>query len=361
MIDVVELTRELVRLDTAGAGEEHAALLVGAILESAGARLEYDTFAPGRSTLVAHAGDTSDSPLVLSGHLDTVPADPALWVHGPLSADIANGRLYGRGSSDMKSGVAALVTALVRHLKRGVPARGVMLILSAAEETGCEGVQHLVDHLSLPGGGPMLIAEPTSNRVTTGHKGAFWLRASATGVSAHGSRPDLGVSAITPLARLAVRLAEEVLPGVHPVMGGTTANVGTFSGGIQTNLVPDTASMTIDIRLVPGISSAEILAHVQALAGPEVALQVLLDRAPVYSEPHAPLAALAREIAGTEPRSPLSYFTDASVLSEALGCTETVFLGPGNPDAAHTTNESCPIERIERAAEMYEEILARFV
>lgn len=360
MTDVVELTRTLIALDTAGGGEERAARLLGGILEAAGARVAYDLFAPGRATLVAQAGDTSDAPLVLSGHLDTVPADADAWSSAPLAAQVVDGRIVGRGASDMKSGVAALVVALVRHLRRGALPCGVLLVLSAAEETGCEGVQHVVEHMALPDGGPLLVAEPTSNRVATGHKGALWLRVSATGVAVHGSRPDLGTSAITPLARLAVALADAGLPGTHPVMGPVTVNVGTFSGGAQINLVPDSASMTLDIRLVPGVTSAGTIAHVRTLAGADVRVETILDRAPVFSPPDAPFASLVTEVASADTHPPLTYFTDASVLAETLGSAETVFLGPGDAGAAHTVEESCPVERIERATAMYEEILARW-
>ncbi len=359
MIDVIALTRTLIAMDTAGAGEERAARLIGELLETGGARTEYDLFAPGRATLVAHSGDTRDAPLVLSGHLDCVPADANDWSSDPLSAELIDGRIVGRGASDMKSGVAALVGAFEQHLRRGTSGRGVVLVLSAAEESGCEGVEHLVEHVALPGGGPLLVGEPTGNRVATGHKGALWLRASARGIAAHGSRPDLGTSAITPLARLAVALADAGLPGAHPVMGPVTVNLGTFSGGVQTNLVPDSASVTLDIRLVPGVTSADTIAHVRALAGPDVIIEIILNRAPVYSPPDAPFASLVTRIAGAE-RPPLTYFTDASVLSEALGSTETVFLGPGDAEACHTVNESCPVESIERAAAMYDEILAHW-
>lgn len=358
MTDAVDLTKTLIALDTAGAGEEVAAHLLGDMLAAAGARVEYDRFAPGRASLVAHVGDTGDGPLVLSGHLDTVPADADTWSRDPLNPQVADGTLFGRGASDMKSGVAALVVALERHLRQGSLPRGVLLVLSAAEETGCEGVQHLVNHRSLPRGGPLLVAEPTGNRVATGHKGALWLRATATGVAAHGSRPDLGRSAITSLARLAVSLADSGIPGTHPVMGATTVNVGTFTCDGQTNLVPDSAEATLDIRLVPGATSEASLAYVRALAGLHVRVEVILDRAPVYSPPDAPFASLVTAIAGGQTRPPLTYFTDASILAEALGCGETVFLGPGDAESAHTVDESCPVDRIRDAASMYEQVLS---
>jgi succinyl-diaminopimelate desuccinylase len=358
VIDAVDLTRALIALDTAGGGEDRAARLLAAPLEAAGARVSYDVFAAGRSTLVAHIGDTSHAPLILSGHLDTVPAAPAGWSDSPLAGRLIDGRVFGRGAADMKSGVAALVVAVLRCLDRGDICGGVMLILTAAEESGCEGAAHLVAGTPLPTGGRLLVAEPTSNRVATAHKGALWLRLDSTGIAAHGSRPDLGRNAITPLARVAVALADAGLAGVHPVMGPVTVNVGTLNGGVQPNLVPDAASMTLDIRLVPGVSAAETIQRVLALAGPGVEVSVMLNRSPVFSPPEGRFATLVQSIADSEPHPPLGYFTDASMLAEAMGCTETVFFGPGDAMAAHTVNESCPVERIYRAAEVYEAVIA---
>lgn len=360
MIDPLDLASTLISLDTAGHGEEAAARFLGEMLRSAGARVDYDVFAPGRSTLVAHVGDTAHRPLVLSGHLDTVPADPSAWSHDPFSPRVEDGRLIGRGAADMKAGVAALVVAVLRCLTRTSTPPGILLVLSAAEESGCQGVAHLVEHMELPTGGPLLVAEPTGNRVATGHKGALWLRLDATGVAAHGSRPDLGVNAITALARTAVALSDAGLPGSHPVMGPVTANVGTLSGGVQTNLVPDSASMTVDIRLVPGVTAAETIAHVQSLSAPDVTVTVLLDRAAVYSDPHAPFAALVSRVAATAPHAPLTYFTDASILAETMGCAETVFLGPGEAEAAHTVEESCAVDAIYRATQIYDDVITAY-
>ena len=207
------------------------------------------------------------------------------------------------------------------------------------------------------------MAEPTANRLATGHKGVFWLRVSATGRSAHGSRPDLGVSAITPLARLATTLADSGLPGTHPVMGPVTVNVGTFAGGTKINLVPDAATMTLDIRMVPGVTSAEILAHLRKIGGAELHIEVIDDLAPVYSEPDGPFVRLVADALGApgeqaEMREPLTYFTDAAILAGALRCSEVVLLGPGDPGAAHTTDERCEVSQILTAAAVYEQVFA---
>src|SRR5262249_12386324 len=150
-------------------------------------------------------------------------------------------RLYGRGSSDMKSGVAAFVIAaqhLAKHL-RASP--GVVLVIAAGEETGCDGSRHLVAvNGALGEAGAIVIAEPTGNYPLVGHKGALWLHARATGVTAHGSMPDRGVNAIYKAARAVAKLERFAFAGKpHPVLGSPTLNVGTINGGFNINSVPD--------------------------------------------------------------------------------------------------------------------------
>ncbi len=362
MNDAVALAQRLVRLDTAGGGERAAAEVCAEALEGSGASVEIVGMAEGRAHLLASVGDTTQAPLVLCGHLDTVPFGDLPWTHEALSGDISDGMLHGRGSVDMKGGVAALVTAVARHAALRPDGPGVLLVLTAGEETGCSGARHLVATRQLPRGGPLLIAEPTGLRVAHGHKGVLWLVASARGRAAHGSRPDLGVNAIVPLARFVSELTRRGLPGSHPEMGGVTVNVGTFHGGTKINLVPDTASAEIDIRLVAGVDSRFALEQVTALAGDDIGLHVIEDLPAVYSSAHGPFAshvsARCEAMRGTcEHRPPLSYFTDASVLVGELQASEVVLLGPGDADGAHTLDERCPAAQIEAAAELYEDIL----
>jgi succinyl-diaminopimelate desuccinylase len=331
-------------------------------LEGSGANVEIVTMAPGRAHLIASAGDITHAPLILSGHLDTVPFDGTPWMRGALSGDIGDGMLHGRGAVDMKGGAAALVTALARHATRGSDGPGVLLVLTAGEESGCSGARHLVATRQLPRGRPLLIAEPTNLHIAHGHKGVLWLVATTRGRAAHGSRPDLGRNAIVPLARFVSELTERGLSGSHPEMGDVTVNVGTFHGGTKVNLVPDAASAEIDIRLVAGVDARSLLEQVTTLAGDDIHLEVAEDLPAIYSPAYGPFAshvsARCEEVAGASThRSPLSYFTDASVFAGALESSEVLFLGPGDPDQAHTVDEHSPVSQIEAAADLYEDIL----
>ena len=362
MSSAVDLTRDLVRIDTRGGGELAAAQLIARRLEAAGMQVLIDTFDGDRANLVATTRTGAEQALLLSGHLDTVPAGDAVWSDDPLGGTCRGGRIYGRGASDMKSGIAAMVVALERHLRGCSTSPAIGLALTAGEETGCVGARRLVDRGMLPTARALLVAEPTANRLTPGHKGALWLRLAARGRAAHGSMPDLGVNAITPLARVAVSLHDQVLPGDHPVMGRVTASVGTFSGGTRTNLVPDSAVMTVDVRLVPGVTADAIRAHIAAVAGEAVMIEAILEMPAVYTPPGDPFAirvaaALAAGCTDARASAPAPYFTDASVLAPALDDPSVVLLGPGDPGQAHATDESCAVERIDQAVEIYTMLL----
>ena len=205
-------------------------------------------------------------PLCFTGHVDVVPLGAAPWKKDPFAGETDAGRLYGRGSSDMKSGVAAFVTAAVRlapHLERTA---GLALVITAGEETGCEGAFHLQRDGVLGRAGALVVAEPTSNYPFVGHKGALWLRAKTRGVTAHGSMPERGDNAVYKAARAVSELAAfRFANPPHPLMGQATLNVGTIQGGLNINSVPDQAVIGVDIRTVPTLNHHELLA---ALAAP---------------------------------------------------------------------------------------------
>jgi succinyl-diaminopimelate desuccinylase len=145
-------------------------------------------------------------------------------------------------------------------------------------------------------------------------------------------------------------------------MGDVTVNVGTFIGGTQINLVPDVAKAEIDVRFVPGIEPSALRDQIARIAGKAVAVEIMDTLPPVYTAPGGPLYSMlvsaVREVIGTvSVRQPLTYFTDASILSSSLRAPETLFFGPGDPDSAHVVDESCPIAEIEAAELVYERLL----
>jgi succinyl-diaminopimelate desuccinylase len=351
---VVDLASELIATPSVSGDERSAADLVAGWLGEVGFAVRRLPVGDGRVDLLAEWGGGSD--LVLCGHLDTVP----LWEHGargPLDPVVRDGRLRGRGSSDMKGAVAAMCSAAARHAAehRG----GATLLFTVGEEVGCDGAAALLDTGVLTPRSILVVGESTANAVRFGHKGAVWLEIEATGRAAHGSRPDLGENAVTTLAAFVARLERDSDPLVHPFLGSPTASVGTFRGGEQTNLVPDHAVATIDVRTVPGYDAAVIEAQVETV--PALSSRRLLDLPSVWTLPDSPVAsticAVVRGVTGEESSAPAgtAFFTDIAVLADRVAAAFVI--GPGDPDQPHTVDESCSIARLEQAVDIYAALL----
>jgi len=233
-------------------------------------------------------------------------------------------------------------------------------VLTAAEEGGCIGSQHLARTQLLGKAGAMLVGEPTSNYPYVGHKGSIKFHATFKGVSAHGSMPHLGSNAIYKAAR-AVNALEHFDFGAaaHPVMGSPTLNVGTMSGGSGVNMVPDTAAIGVDIRTVPGMDHASLLKRLRGTLGAEAEIQVFSDLLPVWTPPQQEWVERVFDICkthlGSRPEAKTAtYMTDAANLLKAYPGAPTIVLGPGEPQMAHQTDEWCSMERIRQAVAMYE-------
>lgn len=368
--DVLTLTRELLAFDTVNPTSTEAlcAAHLGTLLEAGGYDVQSYAHAEGRTSLVAHRpGLGNQPPLCFSGHMDTVPLGSATWPHDPFAGIVEGDRLFGRGASDMKGGLAAMVVAALRLAMRPRAKAGITLVLTAGEETGSEGARFLAGHPDALGkAGALIVGEPTSNVPRIGHKGALWLNARTTGVAAHGSMPEKGVNAVVKAARAVLRL-QDYRFGVppHPVLGAPTLNVGTLSGGSNINSVPDEAVFGIDIRTVPGRSNRQVLQDLEDYLGDDVKLAPFVDLEAVATDPGLPWVQEVFDLAAARleerPRpGAMTYFTDASVLTPALGNVPTLIFGPGDPSMAHTLDESCSVSRIKEAADLYFEIGCRW-
>ncbi len=368
----LDIARDLIRMDTRNppGREAECAHYLGDLLAGAGLQVSYYEFAPARTSLTAvlpgEGGATAKKkPLCFGGHIDVVPLGATEWSVDPFGAEIADGRLYGRGSTDMKSGVAAFVHAAMKLAAESVRGTAdIVLAVCAGEETGCEGSSHLGKTGALGEMGAIVIAEPTANYPVLGHKGALWLKVETEGVAAHGSMPEQGVNAIYRAARAVTKLEDfdfNVKP--HELLGRSTLNVGTMEGGQNLNSVPDRAAFTVDIRTLPDQDHDGIVSGLEGYLGAEGRIARIVDVGGVHTPQAHPWIqevwrlmepALGERI---EPRG-APYFTDASALTPACGHPPTVILGPGEMHMAHQTDEYCPVAHIPQAVEAYE-VLAR--
>jgi succinyl-diaminopimelate desuccinylase len=370
-LDPRALTRELLAFDTINPpGMERAcARHLGAMLEKAGFRVAFHEFAEARTSLIAQIGGSGDRPpICFTGHIDIVPLGSAPWSRDPFAGETDGDRLYGRGSTDMKSGIAAFVIAaieLAHDLARGP---GLLLVITAGEEIGCEGAKYLADHKLLERAGAIVVAEPTGNYPYVGHKGLAWFEVETRGVTAHGSMPELGENAIVKMARVIDDLGGFRFPvESHAVMGKPTLNVGTIRGGLNTNSVPDRAAITVDTRTVPGIDHVQLCESLQALLAPRGArVRRVVDTPSLYTEPanewvQEVFEACTPYLDAPPTPKTITFSTDGADLKRGFGgAVPAVILGPGEPSLAHQTDEWCSMSRIEQSTELFRGLMRRW-
>lgn len=292
----------------------------------------------------------ADAPAPLFAcHVDTVPTgDAEQWSRHPHSGDVDDSHLHGRGAVDMKGGLAAAATALLRASRHGA---GGHLLLTADEEIGSLGAQrtrNALADLQLTG---MIIPEATSLTVRCGHRGALWLRLIAHGISSHGSAPERGINAVTRLASALGPALSAVPCRQDPILGVETASVGTFHGGDATNIVPAMAAATVDMRTVA--APGPLIEHWARADGIDE-IETILDLSPLRTDPDSPfLHSLPAEVSP----SPVTYFTDGSALQQFRPDIPVVIWGPGDPAQMHSVDERLELSQLQRATEMFEQAL----
>ena len=367
-LDPRTLTRELLAFNTINPpGMERACTRhLGSLLEAVGFTVEYHEFAEARTSLIARIGGSdAKPPICFTGHVDIVPLGAKPWSHDPFAGETDGDRLYGRGSTDMKSGIAAFVVAaleLARDLERGP---GLLLVITAGEEIGCEGARYLADQQLLGRAGAIVVAEPTGNYPYVGHKGLAWFEIETHGVTAHGSMPEVGDNAIVKMARVIDDLGRFRFPlESHAVMGKPTLNVGTIRGGLNTNSVPDEACITVDTRTVPGIDHTHLCKSLEALLAPRGAtVRKIVDCASLYTEPsdewvQRVFAACTPFLDGRPTPKTITFSTDGADLKRGFGgAVPAVVLGPGEPMLAHQTDEWCSTARIEQSVDLFRTLM----
>ena len=365
-LNAFSLTQQLLNFDTINPpGQEHeCALYLGKILEDGGFKTNYYEFAKGRTGIIAKIEGSRDQlPLCFTGHIDTVPLGAVPWKKEPFKGETEGNKLFGRGSSDMKSGVAAMVIAALRLAGERDNRAGITLVITAGEETGCEGARYMAEQGTVLGeAGAIIVGEPTSNYPLIGHKGVLWIEALIRGITAHGSMPDQGINAINKSAGVIERLANykfDVKP--HPVLGLPTLNVGTISGGININSVPDKVRLGIDIRTIPGQHNEDIVKDLKFNLGSDVEINTIQKVEGISTNPdnewiQQVFKIMEKYLEQKIVPKGITYFTDGSVLTSAYGNPPTLILGPGEPSMAHKTDEYCYISKIETITEAYTDI-----
>jgi acetylornithine deacetylase len=362
------LTRALVHVDSrnptlapGAPGERACATLLRDVLDAWGFRTELHDAVPGRPNLVARIGDASagSRSLMFNGHLDVVGVEGML--HPPFAAEEREGRIYGRGSADMKGGIAAMCAAAHRAACAGLP--GEIIIAAVADEE----YESLGTRALLARGiraDACVVTEPTKLAIMPAHRGFVWMQVEILGRAAHGSRWDIGVDAIRHAGLLLAeldRLDAEVLPGrTHPLLGRGSLHASLIEGGIGMSTYPDRCVLKLERRTIPGERAEDALEEVRR-AGEAVRarrptfaaeVRLLVTQGPSDVAIDAPLVrGLAAAVdACAEPTriEGMSAWTDAALLNDAG--VPAVCFGPGDISLAHAAEEYIPLDEIDRAA-----------
>ena len=309
---------------------------------------------PDRPQVGAEVGEGSPS-VVLNGHIDVVPAgDRSQWEHGPFDGDIEDGQLHGRGSADMKSGVAIAMLATVEladEIRDGELEGSVVFHAAMGEETAEPGTKRLLEEGY--DGDYGVVLEPTTMRTATREKGLVWYEITVEGDPSHASRPDQGTNAIAaarPVLDALEAYDEEVRTRTDDLLGPAYATVTMFDAGTKENVVPENATITIDRRLLPSESVAEIddevddlLSSVEAEHGIETGWERTRTYEAAAIDDKSELPEVFRkhsdEVAGIS-KDPwgVTAATDVRNFINDEGI-EAITWGPGAMDQAHTYNE----------------------
>ena len=394
--EIVALTQALIRIPTINPpGDEYApcARLLGDTLRRGGFAVEYYTAserpehsaAHPRVNVVGRRRGRFDHPCVhLNGHIDVVPAGTG-WSVAPFGGEVRDGRIYGRGASDMKAGIAAAVFAAESIRRAGVELAGTVEISGTVDEEsgGWAGVAHLAStgRLTSQSTDFVIIPEPLQvDRICVGHRGVYWFEVTAHGRIAHGSMPFLGTSAIEHMGELLHAVRERLQPALShsitamPVVPAgarsATLNINSIIGGqaghdVQTPCVAHSCTATFDRRYLEEESLDVVRREMADLIGelrlrvPEATFTVrdLMIVPPVRTPDGSPLvASLARSIGDVVGReaaivaSPGTY--DHKHVSRIGGIAQCVAYGPGRLELSHQPDEWCDIDELVRATQV---------
>ena len=335
--------------------------------ESLGFEVEIQSVATGKFNLIARAGSGSDG-LVLSGHTDTVPCDPALWASDPFVAQDADERIYGLGSCDMKSFIALALTACSKadfsKLKRPLT-----LVATADEESTMSGARLIADN-GRKLGRYCVIGEPTGLVPIRQHKGSLTLSVEYIGQSGHASDPSLGNNALEGMYQFMTALFayRERLQSQHrdPAFSipTPTMNLGHIHGGDNSNRICGACTLYIDIRFLPSMSYAALQTDLETMAAEVAETRGLELRTQTFGEGRAMNTDAASEIAQYlthltgKPSGSVAFGTEAPYFNAMQ--TETIVIGPGSINQAHQPNEFLPVAQIDPTIQMLEDLIERF-
>ena len=373
----ISLLKELVRIpsvnpydDASSGGEKEIAEFIASTLDDLGLKVSLQHVNRNRRNVIGTLKGGSKGSIMLNAHLDTVGVTG--MTIDPFLPTVKNGRLYGRGSCDTKSSAASMIAAIKwlveenTELKRDVIFAGV-----ADEEFRSAGTRELIKkHIT----DAAIVGEPTGGNVATAHKGYAWIEINTRGRAAHGSVPEAGLDAIEKTGRIVTGLAQlnRTFRVKHPLLGKSTLHMSRISGGNEWAIIPDSCTLQIERRLLPGESGSSAIAEVRDVIS-ELTREdkdIRADAKLVFEQKPAELAVdnpfvrrmfeAYRNCFGKEAEfTGLPYWTDASLLINDAGIPTCIF-GPGDIRLAHGASEHVSLSEVTKSVAFYREAVLCF-
>ncbi|SDI73490.1 M20 family metallopeptidase [Natribacillus halophilus] len=370
----IQFLQELIRVDSSNppGNETKVSEILADRCKKSGLPYSITDLDENRSNFEIRLKGKNRSELFFCGHMDTVLPGKQAWDYPPFAAERVNNKLYGRGTSDMKSGLAAMFLAVESLFleEAGLP-HDVVFLATAGEEVDSCGARKYMEDQGVSNVAAMVIGEPTREKVVIGHKGALWVEILTFGKTAHGAMPNQGINAIEQMKKVMALLDECRLNWkvTGAPLGESSLSINKIDGGMQANVVPDQCSVYVDIRTIPPQSHKELFSELktklQALfvGDHEVGtfqVQTLLDRPGILTESSSRIIQTAKDVKGADNDVyGVSYYTDAAVLNPESNIP-TLIYGPGDEQLAHQPNEYVDIDAYLRSIEYYKTLALAF-
>lgn len=379
-MDAIELTRKLIQIESTnpGAGEQEIGDFIRRLLEEHHVQTEHFPVQGKREIVKGVIPGRQQHPaLVFICHMDTV-AEGSGWSKDAFGAEVSEGRIWGRGACDMKSGTACALSVFLEladrvHQGKEHPEHSLVFIGTVDEEGDMTGAEAAVSNGWITSEDWVLDMEPTSGMIQMAHKGRTWFRMEVDGITAHASMPEKGADAIAGCAELITRVRKKIQDApVHEELGRSTVTFGQIQGGYSPYVVSDHCVVMVDMRLVPPLNTQKAEQIVMAAAeeteaevpGVTVSYTVTGDRPPLETHPESELmkalrASVEKVTGKGAVVSVFTGYTDTAVVAGLTGNPNCMSYGPGNLAQAHKPDEYVRTADIVRCKAVYRDLVLR--
>ncbi|EOW3721764.1 ArgE/DapE family deacylase [Listeria monocytogenes] len=372
----IQILKDIVNIDSTNGHEEQVANYLQKLFAEYGIESEKVQYDVDRASLVSEIGSNDGKVLAFSGHMDVVDAgDVSKWKFPPFEATEHEGKIYGRGATDMKSGLAAMVIAMIELHEEKQKLNGkIRLLATVGEEVGELGAEQLTQKGYADDLDGLIIGEPSGHRIVYAHKGSINYTVKSTGKNAHSSMPEFGVNAIDNLLLFYNEIEKFVksIDATNEILGDFIHNVTVIDGGNQVNSIPEKAQLQGNIRSIPEMDNetvkqvlVKIINKLNKQENVNLELIFDYDKQPVFSDKNSDLVHIAKSVASDIvkeeiPLLGISGTTDAAEFTKAKKEFPVIIFGPGN-ETPHQVNENVSIENYLEMVDVYKRIATEFL